>query len=145
MKTSIVFKQFHPSKHAKYGLLFKSINAVRYSYTFSTTRYCGKPHDQPTTYSTSVTEKIAKYLVMQLQKHVDIHERKISFDQLWTSISLAKWLLSNKITCVGTLQANRKGIPMEFKEYDRSSTTVLRILPRKQKSKTCFSLFCCKK
>ena len=52
---------------------------------------------------------------MQLQKHVDIQGRNISFDRLYTSISLAKWLLSNNITCVGTLQANRKGISMELK------------------------------
>ena len=115
MKTSIGFKQFNPSKPAKYGLLFKSINAVRYSCTFSTTPYCGKPRDQPTAYYTPGTENVAKYLVMQLQKHVDIQGRNISFARLYTSISLAKWLLSNNIICVGTLQANRKGIPMELK------------------------------
>ena len=51
MRTSIGFKQFNPSKPAKYGLLFKSINAVRYSYTFSTTPYCGTLviNPQPTT------------------------------------------------------------------------------------------------
>ena len=120
MRTSIGFKQFNPSKPAKYGLLFKSINAVRYSYTFSTTPYCGKSRDQPTAYYTQGTENVAKYLVMQLQKHVDIQGRNISFDRLYTSISLAKWLLSNNITCVGTLQANRKGIPMELKSTSGS-------------------------
>ena len=115
MRTSIGFKQFNSSKPTNYGLLFKSINAVRYSYTFSTTPYCGKPRDQPTVYYTPGTKNVAKCLVMQLQKHVNIHGRNISFDQLYTCISLAKRLLSNNITCLGTLQANRKGIPMELK------------------------------
>ena len=115
MRTSIGFKQFNSSKPANYGLLFKSINAVRYSYTFLTTPYCGKPRDQPTVYYTPGTKNVAKCLVMQLQKYVNIYGRNISFDQLYTCISLAKRLLSNNITCVGTLQANRKGIPMELK------------------------------
>ena len=106
MRTSIGFKQFIPSKPAKYNLLFKSINAVRCSYTFAITPYCGKPRDQPTAYYTPGTENVVNYLVIQLQKHVDIQGRNISFDRLYTSISLAKWLLLNNITCVGTLQAN---------------------------------------
>ena len=36
-------------------------------------------------------------------------------DRLYTSISLANWLLGRKITCVGTLNNNRQGIPTELK------------------------------
>ena len=39
-----------------------------------------------------------------------------SFDRLYTSIPLAKWLLEKRITCIGTMQLNRKGIPDELKE-----------------------------
>ena len=35
-RTQISFKQFNPSKPAKYGMLYKSINACRYPFTFST-------------------------------------------------------------------------------------------------------------
>ena len=36
-------------------------------------------------------------------------------DRLYASIPIAKWLLSRNITCVGTLQSNRLGIPDEVK------------------------------
>lgn len=34
MRTSFVFRQYKPNKPTKYGLLYKSINASRYPYTF---------------------------------------------------------------------------------------------------------------
>ena len=34
MRTQTSFKQFSPSNPAKYGLLFKSVNATRYPYSF---------------------------------------------------------------------------------------------------------------
>ena len=34
MRTQIQFKQYNPNKSAKYGLLYKSINAARYPFTF---------------------------------------------------------------------------------------------------------------
>ena len=43
VRTRVSFKQYNPSKPAQYGLLFKSVNAVRYPYTFVTTVYAGKP------------------------------------------------------------------------------------------------------
>ena len=36
-------------------------------------------------------------------------------DRLYTSTTLAEWLLSHGITMIGTMQANRKGIPPAFK------------------------------
>ena len=36
-------------------------------------------------------------------------------DRLYRNISLANWLLGRKITCVGTLNHNRQGIPTELK------------------------------
>ena len=68
-----------------------------------------------TSYYVTGTENIVKYLVTKLQQNVDLQGRKISFDRLYTSIPLAQWLLSH-ITCVGTIKANRKGIPVEIKE-----------------------------
>ena len=107
--TSNRFKQF-TSKPAKYDLLFKSINAVRCSYTFATTPYCGKLRNQPTAYYTPGTKNVAKYLFMQLQKHVNVQERNISFDRLYTSILLAKWLLSNKLyNLCGHISSKPKG------------------------------------
>ena len=36
--------------------------------------------------------------------------------RLYTTIPLASWLLSKKITCLGTLQNNKPGIPTELKD-----------------------------
>ena len=115
MRTRIGFKQFNPSKPAKYGLLFKSVNSVKYGYTHVTTPYCGKPRENPTEYYVAGTEGIVKFLVVKLQEHVDLPGRNISFDRLYTSIPLGLWLLTHNITCVGTLRANRKGIFVEVK------------------------------
>ena len=50
-----------------------------------------------------------------MEKHTSLSGRNISYDRLYTSTSLAKWLLESNITTVGTLQANRKVIPEEVK------------------------------
>ena len=33
-KTKLTFKQYHPNKPAKYGLLFKSLNSAQFAYTY---------------------------------------------------------------------------------------------------------------
>ena len=116
MRNQIGFRQFNPNKPAKYGMLFMSVNAVNYSNTFIAAPYCGKPSGNPTSYYVTGTENIVKYLITKLQQNVDLQGRNISFDRLYTSIPLAQWLLSHNITCVGTIKANRKGIPVEIKE-----------------------------
>ena len=121
MKTRIGFKQFNPNKPAKYELLFKSINACRYPYTFRTAPYVGKPknhsNQEQCKFYVRGTEDTVKRLVTDLEQHTSLSGRNISYDRLYTSISLAKWLLERNITTVGTLQANRKGIPEEVKHF----------------------------
>lgn len=51
----------------------------------------------------------------RLQQKVDLRGRNISFDRYYTSIPCAQFLLSRGITCIGTLQTNRKGLPIEIK------------------------------
>ena len=123
-RNKISFKQYNPNKPAKYGLLFKSINSVTYAYTHCIIPYCGKPKEEPAEYYVKGVEETVKRLVQNLQKYVDLQGRNISFDRLYTSITLAQWLLTHNITCVGTLQANRRGIPNEIKslaERDQNS------------------------
>ena len=104
---------------AKYGLLFKSINVCRYPYTFRTAPYVGKPknhsNQEQCKFYVRGTEDTVKRLVTDLEQHTSLSGRNISYDRLYTSISSAKWLLERNITTVGTLQANRKGIPEEVK------------------------------
>ena len=37
-------------------------------------------------------------------------------DRLYTSISIARWLLDNQVTMIGTLMLNRRGIPADLKD-----------------------------
>ena len=121
MRNKIGFRQYNPNKLANYGLLFKSINASRYPYTFRTTPYVGKPlnynvDQEKCKYYVSRTEEIVKTLITDLEKHTDLKGRNISYDRLYTSITLANWFLERNITTVGTLKGNRKGVPEEVKK-----------------------------
>ena len=66
MRTQISFKQFNPSKPAKYGLLFKSVNAVRYPYTFVSSPCSGKPREEGGQYYILSTDAIFHYLIETL-------------------------------------------------------------------------------
>ena len=122
MRSQISFKQFNPSKPANYGMLYKSINACRYSFTFSTAVYSGKPKAEPTFYYTPGTSQTVKYLIQNLECHTNLVGRNILYHRLYTLIPMAQWLLERGITSVGTLQSNRKGIPAEIKEIKDRET-----------------------
>lgn len=117
MRTQISFKQYNPNKPAKYGLLIKAINAAQYPYTFIAAPYCGKPVEIPGVHYVAGTEEIVKKMVGSLETAVSLAGRNISFDRLYTSITLALWLYDRNITCLGTMQANRKGVPDEMKNF----------------------------
>ena len=73
-RTQISFKQFYPSKPAKYGMLYKSINACRYPFTFSTAVYPAQPKAEPTSYYTPETSQTVKYLIQNLKCHTNLRE-----------------------------------------------------------------------
>ena len=116
MRTQICFKQYNPNKPAKYGLLFKSINAARYPFTFVSEPYAGKPVDGGGEYYAQETEAIVKQLVNRLGAKQPLQGRHISLDRLYTSFPLAKWLFEKSMTTVGNLQQNRKGTPPAIKD-----------------------------
>ena len=122
MRTQISFKQFNPSKPAKYGMLYKSINARRYPFTSSAAVYSGKPKAEPTFDYTPGTSQTVRYLMQNLECHTNLVGRNISYDRLYISIPKAQWLLDRGITSAGTLQSNRKGIPTEIKEIKARET-----------------------
>ena len=101
MQTQISFKQFNPSKPAKYGCLFKSLNAARYPYTFISSPYSGKPTEEGGQYYIQGTEAIVHYLIETLSTNSSLAGHNILFDRLYTSIPLAKWLLKNELHVLG--------------------------------------------
>nr|XP_022909613.1 piggyBac transposable element-derived protein 4-like [Onthophagus taurus] len=103
------FFQYIPSKPAKYGLKIFTLTDSKTFYTLNLEIYCG-------------TQPEGLYLVRN--SAIDIVDRLISSwkgtnrnlttDNWYTSLPLAKFLLNNGITLVGTLRSNKKEIPLEF-------------------------------
>ena len=56
------------------------------------------------------------YLVDKLSSHVDVTGRNVSMDRYFTSVTIAHYLKEKKMTLIGTMRANRKGIPKELVE-----------------------------
>ena len=113
-RNKISFNQYNPSKPARYGVLFKSVNAALIPYTFVAAVYAGKPVGEPNQYYVKGTSAIVKSLVIRLSGNVDLSGRNITTDRLYTTYDLTQWLLNRSMTTVGTLMSNRKGIPKEF-------------------------------
>ena len=115
-------------------MLYKSINAFRYPFTFSTAVYHAKPKAEPTFYYTPGTSQTEKFLIQNLEYHTNLVARNILYDRLYTSIPKAQWVLDRRITSVGTLQSNRKGIPAEIKEIKDRETNSYEVYWEKDNS-----------
>ena len=94
LRVGVAFRQYNKNKPAKYGLLFCSINSAEIPYTYSSTLYAGKPPGEPNEHYLTSTDDIIKHLC----------------DRFYTSINIANWLLEKKMTVVGTIKTNRKGV-----------------------------------
>ena len=116
MWQQIEFRQYNSNKPHRYGLLVKSLNEARVPFTYKAAPYSGKPKDGNGPYYFDHIENCFKYLVEEFEKDASLLSRNISTDRLYTSISLANWLLECGITTVGTLNTSRIGIPDEIKQ-----------------------------
>ena len=68
-------------KPAKYGLLFKSINAIGFPYTFCIVVYAGKPENgSGPFYEPSVIGTVQR-LVTKLEESSDLGGRNLSYDR----------------------------------------------------------------
>ena len=128
MRTHMSFKQYNPNKPAKYGLLYKSVNATRYPYTFIMHPYAGKPKEEATEHCVTGTEPIVRYLMEGMLEHIKLLGCNVSMDRLYTSITLAERFFSKRITKVGTMMANCKGIPPAFKSIKGPSEFSCKVL-----------------
>ena len=101
-------------KPQKYGILFKSINAVEYPYTFVSHCYAGCPEGTPNQYYIRGTDEYTKYLITKMATQVPLAGRNLTMDRLYiyTSIPIAEWLWNEqKMTMIGTFQSDRRGFP----------------------------------
>ena len=110
------FRQYNPNKPHQYGLLVKSLSDKQVPFTYKAAPYSGKSKDGNGPYYVDHIENYVKYLVEEFEKDASLLGRNISTDRLYTSISLANWLLEHGIITVGTLNTNWIRIPDEIKQ-----------------------------
>lgn len=119
---AIGFKQYNPSKPAKYGLLIRSLCDAEVPYTYFSLPYAGKPNEvdgnEASNYYITGTDKYTKYLVNGFNVHNSIQGCNIAMDRYFTSVPLAQWAETMNFTITGTLRLGRVGIPKEMKTLD---------------------------
>ncbi|XP_030758825.1 piggyBac transposable element-derived protein 4-like [Sitophilus oryzae] len=103
------FRQYIPSKPAKYGLKVFAMCDSKTAYTVSLEPYVGKQPPGPYEQSNSGED-----IVLRLVAPVEGTNRNITADNWFTSLSLAKSLKTKKLTYVGTIRANKRELPKEF-------------------------------
>ena len=112
------FKQYNPSKPAKYGLLFRSLCDSKVQYTYYSLPYAGKPEQLGSELYVKGTDNYTKYLTensIQVGGKNCLRGRNISLDGYFTSISIAEWCLDKNITITSPMRKDRLGIREEMK------------------------------
>ncbi|XP_047135332.1 uncharacterized protein LOC124812556 [Hydra vulgaris] len=92
MRTQVSFKQYNPNKLAKYGLFFKLINVAKFLYRFVTYLYAGKPNKGSEYYHQISGKSFESVSKSSRKRNLSFDGRNLSFDWLYTSLSLADWL-----------------------------------------------------
>ena len=67
MRNPISFRIYNKNKPNKYGMLYKSLNAVIYPYTYQSHAYCSTPLGTPTSHFVKGTENYVHYLIERVQ------------------------------------------------------------------------------
>ena len=120
----IGFKQYNPSKPAKYGLLYRLLCDAAVHYTYFFLPYAGKPEvlnkeNPATSYYVTGTDEYTKYLVNGFSTVANMSGCNISMDRYFTSVPLAQWCLERNMTIVGAMRLDRKGFPAEIKKINK--------------------------
>nr|CAH7732627.1 unnamed protein product [Callosobruchus chinensis] len=103
------FRQYIPSKPAKYGLKVFALCDARTAYTVNMEPYVGKQPEGPYCLGNSAQE-----IVLRLVQPIEGTNRNITGDNWFTSLPLASSLKAKKLTYVGTVRKNKREIPPEF-------------------------------
>ncbi|CAG9577485.1 unnamed protein product [Danaus chrysippus] len=115
------FRQYIPSKPAKYGLKIYALVDAKTFYTMNLEIYCGKqPDNSPYTVSNKPFD-----VVDRLVRCVSGSGRNITMDNFFMSYETAENLLKNhKLTAVGTLRSHKTCIPLQFKARREEKSSV---------------------
>ena len=102
------FKQYIPSKPAKYGIKIWTICASTCYYAWIMQVYTGKD-----AWSARETNQGTR-VVLDLVEDIENSGRNVNCDNFFTNLSLARKLLQKKLTLVGTMRKNNPELPTEF-------------------------------
>lgn len=102
------FRQYIPSKPGRYGIKFWAICDSDTSYVWKMDIYKGKEAGEQR------SVKLGETVVKNLVKEIEGSARNITCDNFFTSYSVAEYLLSKKLTIVGTIRRNKPELPTEF-------------------------------
>lgn len=138
------FRQYIPSKPGRYGIKFWAICDSETSYAWKMNIYTGKAAGEERT--VKLGEKVVKDLVIEIEGS----GRNITCDNFFTSYSLGEYLLSKRLTLVGTIRRNKPELPIELTKTAgrkvnssiygfRNDATIVSYCPKKGKLVTLLS------
>lgn len=104
------FRQYIPSKPARYGIKIFALVDVKNAYTYNLEVYVGTQPDGPYKINNSPNN-----VVTRLVQPIEGTKRNITIDNWFTSLPLVLQLLEDKkLTVVGTMRRNKTCIPKQF-------------------------------
>uniref|UniRef100_UPI00358E440B piggyBac transposable element-derived protein 4-like n=1 Tax=Myxine glutinosa TaxID=7769 RepID=UPI00358E440B len=136
------FRQYIPSKPAKYGIKIQAMADAKNYYVCKIEIYAGKQPDVPFKVDNS-----AIAVVSRLTSEISGSGRNVTFDNWYTTFPLVRMLLDDhKLSVVATLRKNKPEIPKEFLEtknrcnYDSmfgftDKMTLVSYIPQSKKKK----------
>jgi hypothetical protein len=101
------FKQYMPSKPAKYGIKFWCLCDAITGYCLRMRPYLGSDKGAPR------ATGIGQQIVLELTRHLDTG-RTVVMDNFFTSLGLLKQLRTRQLGLIGTIRKNRRELPEEF-------------------------------
>ena len=110
------FKQYMPSKPARYGLKFWCLCDAKTAYCLHMQPYLGTDH------GAARTTGLGKKVVMDLTRKLDAG-RTVVTDNYFTSLDLLREMRGRNLGLVGTIRKNRRELPREFTEKRREAGT----------------------
>ncbi|XP_032404924.1 piggyBac transposable element-derived protein 4-like [Xiphophorus hellerii] len=116
-KTRCYFLQYIPTKPDKFGIKFWVACDLKTKYICNVFPYLGKDPSRPS------GERLSETVVMRLMEPFMDKGRTVTTDNFFTSLSLARRLLSRKTTILGTVNKRRREIPQSARQMDRTEFT----------------------
>lgn len=105
------FRQYIPSKPAKYGVKVFALVDVHYPYTFNLEIYAGQQPEGPFHLSNERCDVVMRVVRPVLGRHINI-----TMDNWFSSLQVAKLMFENGTTMVGTVRKDKREVPRLFRE-----------------------------